>query len=142
RVHFPTARLRMNRRARGHAPRPRWRPFAIAASAALLLLVGRAIFDGTASMHRSDELWARGEIDGSVALAMRAARLYVPLAPHVRAAYDRMRTIALDAELRGDRETALLAWEAVRGASRSTRTFWTPYADRASEADEHAATLL
>jgi hypothetical protein len=118
------------------------RPWAIAASAALLLLSGRAIFDGTASMHRSDELLAQGEVDGSIALALHAARLYVPLAPHVRAAFDRMRQVALDAELRGDRETALLAWESVRAASRSTRTFWTPYADRAREADEHIAGLL
>src|SRR5262249_40202037 len=66
----------------------------------------------------------------------------VPLAPHVRAAFDRMRQIALDAELRGDRETALLAWEAVRAASRSTRTLWTPFSDRAREADEHIAGLL
>jgi hypothetical protein len=118
------------------------RPWVIAASAALALLVGRAVFDGTASMHRSDELLEKGEVDGSIALALHAARLYVPLAPHVRAAFDRMRTIALDAELRGDRETALLAWESVRAASRSTRTFWTPFADRAREADEHVAGIL
>jgi hypothetical protein len=118
------------------------RPWAIVAAAALVLLVGRAIFDGTASMHRSDELLQRGEVDGSIALALHAARMYVPLAPHVARAFDRMRQIALDAELRGDRETALLAWESVRAASRSTRTFWTPFADRAREADEHVAAIL
>lgn len=120
----------------------RLRPWAWLVVAAIVLWTGRAIFDGTASMHRSDELLAQGEIDGSIALALRAARLYVPFAPHVRAAYERMRSIAFDAELRGDRETALLAWEALRGASRSTRTFWTPFADRASEADEHIASIL
>ena len=120
----------------------RARPWILAAAAVLVLLVGRLIFDGTASMHRSDELLAQGEVDGSIALALHAARLYVPLAPHVRAAFDRMRRIALDAELRGDTETALLAWQAVRAASHSTRTFWTPFADRAREADEHIAGLL
>jgi hypothetical protein len=110
--------------------------------AIVLALAARSLLEGSASMRRSDELLAKKEVPGSIALAMHAARMYVPLAPHVRRAYDRMREIAIRAELDGDGETALLAWEAIRAASRATRTLWTPYADRLAEADDHVATIL
>jgi len=93
-------------------------------------------------MRRSDDLLVQGDVDGAIAQAMRAARWYVPLAAHTTQAYDRLRTIALRAELSGDGETALLAWQAVRGAARSTRTLWTPFSDRLAEADDHLATIL
>ncbi|GAC1552665.1 MAG: hypothetical protein NVS3B10_14760 [Polyangiales bacterium] len=108
----------------------------------LSIAATRSLVQGSAAVHRADALYAEGEVDGAIALCLRAARLYVPLAPHVRAAYDRLRAIALHAELQGDVETALLGWEAVRAAGRATRTLWTPYADRAREADDHLATLL
>ncbi|MEO7096724.1 MAG: hypothetical protein ABI175_25930, partial [Polyangiales bacterium] len=83
-----------------------------------------------------------GDVDGSIAQAMRAARWYVPLAPHTTRAYDQLRAIALRAELAGDVETAQLAWQAIRGAARATRTLWTPFRDRLLEADDHLATIL
>lgn len=117
-------------------------PFVLAALTLVAALAGRGIVEGTASMRRSDDLLAEGDADGAIAQALRAGRWYVPFAPHVTRAYDRLRAIALRAELAGDEETALLAWQAVRGAARSTRTLWTPFRDRLAEADDHIATLL
>jgi hypothetical protein len=117
-------------------------PFVLFALTIALALGGRGIVEGTASMRRSDDLFEQGDVDGSIAQAMRAARWYVPFAPHTTRAYDRLRAIALRAELAGDVETAQLAWEAIRGAARSTRTLWTPFRDRLLEADDHLATIL
>ena len=137
----------MNAGVAARAPRAalrrrRARAVVIVAVVALSIAASRSAVQGAAAMHRADELYAVGEVDGAIALCLRAARLYVPLAPHVGAAYDRLRTIALHAELQGDEETALLAWEAVRGAGHATRTLWIPFADRVREADDHLATLL
>jgi hypothetical protein len=117
-------------------------PFVLAALTLVLALAGRGIVEGNTSMRRSDELLSQGDVDGSIAQAMRAARWYVPLAPHPTRAYDRLRDIALRAELAGDTETALLAWQAIRGAAHATRTLWTPFRDRLLEADDHIATIL
>jgi hypothetical protein len=117
-------------------------PWTLGAGTLLLLFAGRQVLEGRASIRRADELASQGEVCGSIAHAMRAARAYVPFAPHVREGYDRLRATALRAELDGDLETALLAWEAVRAASKGTRTLWTPFVDRLSEADDHVSSIL
>ncbi len=122
--------------------RARALPWAFAVVALLVILAARNVLEGTAANRRSDELRARGDLDGAIALAMAATRAYVPWAPHVGAGYDRLRDIALGAELAGDSETALLAWEAIRAGARATRTLYTPFADRLAEADDRIAVLL
>lgn len=120
----------------------RVRPYALAAMALLGVLVGRALLEGGAAMRRSDALLEQGDVDGAIAQALRASRWYVPFASTPRAGYDRMREIALHAELASDVDTALVAWEAIRAAARSTRTLWQPFEERLAEADEHIAAIL
>lgn len=117
-------------------------PWVFALVAVLSVVVVRNVFEGSASVRRCDELRAQGDVDGAIAQALHAARCYVPLAPHPRAAYDRLRDIALSAELSGDGETALLSWQAIHAGARSTRSLWTPFSDRLAEADDHIAAIL
>ncbi len=118
------------------------RPYLLAVLALLAVLVGRAMLEGAAAVRRSDEQAAKGDVEGAIAHAMRATKWYVPLASHPREGYDRLRDIARRAELAGDVDTALVAWQAIRAGARGTRSFWIPYADRLREADEHIALLL
>ncbi|MGZ3421312.1 MAG: hypothetical protein ACXWUG_23540 [Polyangiales bacterium] len=106
------------------------------------LLVGRGILEGRAALRRAHELDQRGETDLAIGHAMRAAKWYVPLASHPAEAYDLLRSIARKAEARGDGETALIAWQAIRAAARATRSVTTPYQDRLDEADKEIAILL
>lgn len=103
----------------------RWlRPFALAllvALAALALVVARVIVEGEAEMTKSDQAFNEGQLRTAAVHARRAATLYAPNAPHVRAAYERLMAIASGAEAAGKPELAQVAWRAVRGAALETR---------------------
>jgi hypothetical protein len=120
----------------------RGRKLAVALGAVLAVLVGRSLLEGRASIRRAYEHDTRGEVDAAIGNAMRATKWYVPFAPHPREGYDLMRTIARRAEAAGDVETALIAWQAIRGGARATRSLYVPYEDRLREADAQIATLL
>jgi len=115
---------------------------ALAVTLIALLLVGRGVLEGRASLRKCDESLAKNDVEGAIAYGMYAAKWYVPFAPHVRQGYDRLRTIALRAELAGDTETALVAWQAVRAAALGSQSVWIPFDDRRHEADDHIAALL
>jgi len=118
------------------------RPYLFAILAVVAIFLGRAMLEGAAAVRRSDEQAAKGDVDGAIAHAMRATKWYVPFARHPRDGYDRLRDIATKAELAGDGDTALIAWQAIRAGARGTKSFYTPYEDRLREADEHIALLL
>lgn len=123
-------------------PPRRARAWIATAAVVLATLVARGAIEGSVCVRRSDEALARGEIDASIAYAMRATKWYVPFAPHVEAGYERLRTIARKAEASGDADGALVSWQAIRAGARGTRSFYQPFPDRLKEADEHVATLL
>jgi hypothetical protein len=120
----------------------RWRAWAAMAAVVIATLAGRALVEGSTSVKRADDAIARGDVDAAIAHAMRATKWYVPFAPHVEAAYDRLRAIARKAEAAGDVDGALVAWQAIRAGARGTKSLWQPFEDRLAEADAHVATLL
>lgn len=120
----------------------RARRLGLVLAAVLAVLVGRSLLEGRASMRRALEHDARGEVDAAIANAMRATKWYVPFAAHPREGYDLMRTIARRAEAAGDVETALVAWQAIRGGAFATRSLYSPYDDRRREADAQIAILF
>src|SRR5262249_23560641 len=69
-----------------------------------------------------DAAWARGDLVGATVHARTAARAYVPFAPHVVEAYGRLGVIAQNCEERGDIQSALFAWRAVRAAAIGSRS--------------------
>jgi hypothetical protein len=76
-----------------------------------------------------------------------AARWYLPLAPHVGAAYTGMRIIAARTDPAtaqpgfADPAVALAAWRGIRSAARATRSLWTPHAEDLAVADAAIARL-
>jgi hypothetical protein len=120
------------------------RRLAVALLLALLaaaVLVARVIGDGEEQMRQSDAAFDRGDVRSAAQHARRAAVLYVPGAPHVDAAYARLLAIAAGAEAAGQRETAQVAWRAMRGAALETRHLFIPRAALLEQANKNLARL-
>jgi len=115
---------------------------------ALCLLVGlgvvvtRVFWDGRAALADGDAAVARGDVPGAIERWRRAARWYAPGADHVEAAYERLETVAREAEAHADRPTALEAWRAVRSSILATRSFYTPFPERLEAANRRIAVLM
>lgn len=107
----------------------------------LSALTGRMIVEGEAELRSSDAAFDRGDLPEATLHARRAATLYAPGAPHVGAAFARLRAIALGAESLGDVSMARRAWGAVRGAALEIRHVNAPYASELALANENLARL-
>jgi hypothetical protein len=95
----------------------------------------RVVSEGRAELARSETAWESGDVAGATVHARAAARAYVPFASHVDLAYARLRTIARAGEGRGDVESALFAWRAIRAAANGSRSFLTAHARQRDAAD-------
>lgn len=126
--------------------RKRTRRRLLIALASVFLCVGvlsaRALWEGRSALKRGNAFLEGGDSEGAVRNWRRAARWYLPLAPHVASAYDKLQGLALSAEERGDIQVAISAWTGIRSSVRATRSFYTPYSERLEEADAHLATLM
>jgi hypothetical protein len=125
--------------------RPRLRKVGLVALAVFVCLgvvVTRAFLDGRAALSRGDRAAAAGDIDEAIAEWRRAARWYVPGAPHVDGAYERLEAAGQAADQAGDLTRALAAWSAVRSSVLSTRSFYTPFPTRLAQANERIAALM
>ncbi|MBN2197116.1 MAG: hypothetical protein JW751_30200 [Polyangiaceae bacterium] len=101
----------------------------------------RVIADGERALAASERAFDAGDVEAATLHARTAAIQYVPGAPHVRAAYERMIAIATGAEAAGDRASALAAWRAVRSAGLETRHLWLPHPEETARANENLARL-
>lgn len=115
---------------------------ALVAGFCLAVVVTRAVWEGRGAIDEGDAGLAAGDSEEAIRGWRRAARWYVPLAPHVADAYDRLEALAAMAEKRGDQRTALAAWQAVRGSILATRSFYTPHRERLEPANRKIAELL
>ncbi|HKE19842.1 MAG TPA: hypothetical protein VKB80_33430 [Kofleriaceae bacterium] len=106
------------------------------------VVVTRAVWQGRAALDDGDRAFSAGDNEEAIRWWRRAARWYVPLAPHVVDAYDRLQALAGEAEAKGDVATALAAWQAVRGSILATRSFYVPHEERLDPANKHIAGLL
>lgn len=124
----------------------RWKRRVIAAAVIVGLCLGvvvtRAIWQGRSRVAEGDRAMARGKIDTAVLSWSRAARWYVPLAPHVGQAHHRLADFAQRAEADGKPGQALMAWRALRSSILATRSFYTPSGDRLEQANRAIARLM
>jgi hypothetical protein len=106
------------------------------------VVVTRAVWEGRGALDRGSDFARAGDLPEAVTWYRRAARWYVPLAPHVGRAYDHLEAIARDAEAAGDVDLALAAWRGVRGSIKATRSFYVPHVDRLEPANQRIAALM
>jgi hypothetical protein len=113
------------------------------AAAALVLgaIALRVIAEGRAELRAGEAAYAEGDFAASAVHARRAAVAYVPFAAHMGSAYERLRTLAREAEARGDHDAALFAWRAMRSAAIASRWFVAPRGAERREADGAIARL-
>ncbi len=107
------------------------------AAAILAALAIRVVVEGRSALAEGDELAGRGQVLEAVHSYETAARWYLPLAPHVDAAYAKLRTIAE----RSAPDQQLAAWRAIRSSARATRWLVTPHADDLAAADAAIASI-
>jgi hypothetical protein len=112
------------------------------ASMGLGVVTTRALWQGRSALAAGDEADARGDVAAAIERYRRAARWYVPGAPHVREAYERLEALAEAAEREGDEATALRAWRGVRSSILATRGVRVPFEERLERANQRIAHLL
>jgi hypothetical protein len=105
----------------------------------LVLHINRA---GAEALQCSEQAFDSGDLEKATRCAREAATWYLPKAPHVVAAYARLRTIAVGAEAAGDAHHALRAWGALRGALIETAHPWDQREDAMAEASRGVVRLL
>lgn len=92
---------------------------------AALFLIGlfyyREVSRGERYLVESDLAFHRNDLVESLRKAKSAAMAFAPGAPHVEAAYERLRAIARGAEAEGDLNLSFQAWDAIRHAHAETR---------------------
>ncbi len=105
------------------------------------IVSARALYSGEAEVAASTTALKAGDPHEATIRARRAAGWYVPGAPHVRVAYERLVALAEAAERNRRIDIALLAWRGVRSASLQTRWLITPFAREAARAEREIARL-
>lgn len=111
----------------------------VACGFGLVLHINRA---GTEALRCSDQAFDAGDLEKATRCAREAASWYLPTAPHVEAAYARLRAIAVGAEATGDVRNALRAWAALRGALVETAHPWDHRERVMSDANNGVVRLL
>jgi len=119
-----------------------WRWLSLCVLLGIGVVIMRVFWDGRAALAAGDAAIAKGAVEEAVADWRRAARWYAPGAPHVADAYERLETLAREADSHGDRSGALVAWRAIRSSVLSTRSFYTPYPELLAAANERIAALM
>jgi hypothetical protein len=107
---------------------------------------GRAAFqEGHAAERRAlnvaDPAARRLALEEAVVRSRRAARWYAPGNGYVTRSLEALRRIARLAEQHGDRQTALMAYRAIRRAILGSRSFFTPHKDHLAPANGNIARL-
>jgi hypothetical protein len=105
------------------------------------VVYARVVTAGEGELAASTAGLRAGDPHEAAVRARRAAGWYAPGAPHVRVAYERLAALATKAEGLGDRDTALLAWRAIRTAAIETTWVVTPHEADKERADQAIARL-
>lgn len=124
----------------------RWLVLVLQSLALIGLVIGaatvRVIAAGEREITLSTAALRQKDPHEAIVHARRAAGWYAPGAPHVSAAYQRLIALAIAAEGLGQTETALFAWNAVRGSALETRWLVTPHEEDLVRANQAIASLM
>ena len=102
--------------------------------AALAALGLRVVLEGRSALASGDAALADNRPVDAIAEWEAAARWYLPGAPHVGEAYERLRQFA-------QTHHSAAAWRAIRSAARATRHLWQPHAEDLADADREITAL-
>ena len=97
----------------------------------------RVVIEGRGALADGDAALASGNGAEAIRAFEASARWYLPLAPHVDEAYDRLRALTRSE----DPGVALTAWRAIRSAARATRWLMASHGGELEAADAEIAKL-
>jgi hypothetical protein len=110
-------------------------------SAFAAIATARVVVEGESRLSNCDAALRKQDFAEATVEARAAALLYAPGAPHVEAAYARLLHVARTTEANGDKESALFAWRAMRGAAIDTKSLFTAHDRERDMADIAIARL-
>ena len=97
----------------------------------------RVVFEGRSALADGEAALARDDAHAAIRAFEASARWYLPFAPHVDEAYDRLRALTKSQQP----GVAIAAWRGIRSAALATRGAWTPHADDLAAANRAIAEL-
>jgi hypothetical protein len=107
----------------------------------LVMVVVRVQVGSSSELSQGRAALSSGDADAAILHLERAMHWYLPMSPSVAEAGTLLWTLGETAEARGDRTTALDAFQAYRGALFATRSFYMPSADRLPLVNQRIARL-
>lgn len=113
----------------------------LAIAVVLLVVTARAVYGGESELAASNEALLRGDAREATTRARIAAQYYVPGAPHVAVAYQRLLALGREADTRRLDADAAFAFNAVRTACLSTRWIVVPHPEALDEANRALAAI-
>ncbi len=120
----------------------RWTPYALAALTIVGAVATRVLVEGRRELRAGDSALQRGDVMDGVRRLRRAAHWYLPGSPYCARAYERLESVALQAEGQARNEHAFAAWRAIRSSALATRWLIVPQRERLDRANRHIAALL
>lgn len=113
----------------------------LTAALVLLMVVIRVFYGAVSELEAGEQALTAGTADEAIIHLERSLHWYLPLCPLPEKAANALWSIGSEAEARGDRETALEAYQALRSALYATRSFYTPLPGWIKKANERIASL-
>lgn len=114
----------------------------VVAAIVLSAFVVRVVTSSASELSLGEQYQKHGELEAAVVHYRRAARWYAPGSPYHVRALSALSGLAATAEGAGDRELALSAYRAIRSGIMSSRSTFTPEADRLAAANGRIADLM
>jgi hypothetical protein len=113
----------------------------IIAVLAIGLLWGNTLMRQRSQFSQGEAARARGEFPAAVAGYQSAIHMYTPGSPLIQRAAEQLWLLGTQQEQRGDRERALIAYQALRSSFYAIRGLTTPGRDWIARCDERIAAL-
>ena len=113
-----------------------------ALSVVLLVVAARVVVGAQSELAAGDALSEAGDEEGAVLHWRRAAKWHVPGGPFSRQAIEQLVALAESRESSGDAAGALVAWRSVHAAALGARSFYVPFAEARTRADDRIAALM
>lgn len=104
-------------------------------------MVVRLLHQGSVRLASGLAALAAGDQEMGLADLEDAAKAYLPFSPYSARGLEELAILAKTAQMRGDTQAALHAWEVLRRSVLATRHLWIPNRDVLERADQEIATL-
>jgi hypothetical protein len=117
-------------------------PYALVAALLACAVCGRVLYEGSREWTAGEAAATRGDVPEAIRRLRRAAHWYLPGSPYCTRAYERLESLATQAESQGRSDHAFAAWRAIRASALATRWLVVPERERLERANRHLAALL